>query len=168
MSSSRAIISAILTAAACILIATGEAAAQTCSISSAARGPVSCSVTTTIHMGVRIPAMVGVTVASPAMVTRLVNPTVRASLSVKTNRSFALQIASARVDGPDEQDESIQRVTMGTTAGSATLDETPTQIDAYDGPADDRAPIQLDFARGSQHGVSASDPIRLVLTIIAR
>jgi len=168
MSSSRAIISTILIAAACVVLVAGDAAAQTCSISSAARGPVSCSVTTTIHMGMRVPAMVGVTLTSAAMVTRPVNRTVRASLSVKTNRSYALQVASARVDGVDAQAQSTERVTMATAAGSATLDETPTQIDTYDGPADDRDPIQLDFARGSQHGVSASDPIRLVLTIIAR
>ena len=102
------------------------------------------------------------------MVTRPVNRTVRASLSVKTNRSYALQVASARVGGVDAQARSTERVTMATAAGSATLDETPTQIDTYDGPADDRDPIQLDFARDSQRGVSASDPIRLVLTIIAR
>ena len=168
MSSSRAIISTILIAAACVVLVAGDAAAQTCSISSVAPGPVSCSVTTTIHMGMRVPAMVGVTLTSAAMVTRPVNRTVRASLSVKTNRGYALQVASARVDGVDAQAQSTERVTMATAAGSATLDETPTQIDTYDGPADDRAPIQLDFARGSQHGVSASDPIRLVLTIIAR
>jgi hypothetical protein len=168
MSSSRAIISTILTAAACVVLVTGDAAAQTCSISSVAPGPVSCSVTTTIHMGMRVPAMVGVTLTSPAMVTRLVNRTVRASLRVKTNRSYALQVASARVDGVDGQARSPRRVTMATAGDSATLDETPMQIDTYDGPADDRAPIQLDFARDSQHGVSASDPIRLVVTIVAR
>jgi hypothetical protein len=168
MSSPRAITSSILAAAACVVLVTGDAAAQTCSISSAARGPVSCSVTTTIHTGMRIPAMIGVTVTSPDMVTRPANPVVRASLSVKANRSYALQVASARVDGGDGRARSTQHVTMATAAGSATLDETPTQIDTCDGPADDRAPIQLDFARDSQRGVSASDPIRLVVTIIAR
>jgi hypothetical protein len=168
MSSSRAIISAIVTATACVALVTGDAAAQTCSIGSAAHGPLSCVVTTTIHMSMRVPAMVGVTVTSPTMATELVNPAVRAGLRVKTNRSYALQVAGARVDGVDGQARSTQRVTMATAAGSATLDETPMQIDTYDGPADDRAPIQLDFARDSQHGVSASDPIRLVVTIVAR
>jgi hypothetical protein len=167
MSSSRAIISAIVTATACVALVTGDAAAQTCSIGSAAHGPLSCVVTTTIHMSMRVPAMVGVTVTSPTMATELVNPAVRAGLRVKTNRSYALQVASARIDGADERIRSTQRVTMATAAGRGSLDETPTQIDTYGGPADDRDPIQLEFIRDSEYGVSAFDPIRLVLTIIA-
>jgi len=59
----RAIIATVGTAA-CLVITSAKAYAQTCSISSTARGPLSCSVTTSVHMSVRIPALVGVTVTS--------------------------------------------------------------------------------------------------------
>jgi hypothetical protein len=161
-SSFRVIAAAVVNATACVVLAHGDAAAQTCSISSTAPGPLSCSVTTTVHMSLRIPSMVGVTMTSPAASLQT-SPVVRAGLAVKTNRSYSVQIASAH----DAPAGSAPRVTWATAAERASLDEMPTQIDAYDGPSDDRTPIEVAFARESRHDVSPLDPIRLILTVVA-
>lgn len=168
-SSFRAIVVAVVNATACVVLTHRDVAAQTCSISSAAPGPLSCSVTTTVHMSLRIPAMVGVTMTSPVASPQM-SPVVHAALSVKTNRSYSVQIASAPMIETDETVATASpgpRVTWATTAERASLGETPTEIDAYDGPSDERTPIQVVFARESRRDVSPLDPIRLVLTVVA-
>jgi hypothetical protein len=168
-SSFRVIAAAVVNATACVVLAHGDAAAQTCSISSTAPGPLSCSVTTTMHMSLRIPSMVGVTMTSPAASSQT-SPVVRAGLSVKTNRSYSVQIASAPdvpAGPPGSTAGSAPRVTWATAGERAPLDENPTQIDAYDGPSDDRTPIEVAFARESRRDVSPLDPIRLILTVVA-
>ena len=85
----RAIIAAV-SMAACLVITSAKADAQTCSIASTTRGPLSCSVTTNVHMSVRIPALVGVTVTSLDSLALASGSVVRAGLAVKTNRSYAL------------------------------------------------------------------------------
>lgn len=168
----RAIAAAVVHATACVLLAHGNAAAQTCSISSTARGSLSCSVTTTVHMNLRVPAMVGVSMTSPAASSPM-SPVVRANLNVKTNRSYSVQIASAPAITSSESSGAVtapaplSRVMWATAGERASLDETPTQIDTNDGPSDDGSPIQVAFARESRRDVSPLEPIRLVLTVVA-
>ena len=168
----RAIAAAVVHATACVLLTHGDAQAQSCSISSAARGSLSCSVTTTVHMNLRIPAMVGVSMTSPAPSSTM-SPVVRANLRVKTNRSYSVQIASAPAITPSESSGAVtapaplSRVMWATAGERASLDETPTQIDTNDGPSDDGSPIQVAFARELRRDVSPLEPIRLVLTVVA-
>jgi len=88
-------------------------------------------------------------------------PVVRAGITVKTNRSYSLQVAGAAGSA------SAEHVTWSTVGDRAPLDETPTQIDTYEGPLADREPIQVAFTRDSRRDVSAPDPIRLILTVVA-
>ena len=164
----RAIIATVSTAA-CLVITSAKAYAQTCSISSTVRGPLSCSVTTNVHLSVRIPALVGVTVTSSDRSASLSGSVVRAGLAVKTNRSYALQIARAPIDQvirasatPD-----VPPVSWATDEDRASLNDTPAQIDAAGGPSDDREPVQVAFARSPAGDVPSADPIRLILTIVA-
>jgi hypothetical protein len=168
MSAFRAIV-AVVNATACIVIARGNARAQTCSISSTARGSLSCSVTTTVRMGLRVPSLVGVTVTSAAAGVQPSGSSIRAGLSVKTNRSYSLQIARAPLDSSDQgaPSEAASDVTWSTGGNRASLDETPTQIDAAGGPSDDRAPVEVAFARPPRGAVALLEPIRLTLTIVA-
>jgi hypothetical protein len=170
MSRIRAIVS-VATASAFLVIAGATARAQTCSISSTARGSVSCSVTSTVQMGLRIPALVGVTVTPVSGAVRAPGSAVgvRARLRVKTNRSYALQIASAPAipGGRTSALRSSPGVIWATKAHHASLDETPTQIDAAGGPSDDREPLQVAFVGPAQSDVSSDVPIRLILTIVA-
>jgi hypothetical protein len=168
MSPFRAIVT-VVNATACIVIACGTAGAQTCSISSTARGSLSCSVTTTVRMSLRIPALVGVTVTPAAAGIQAQGSSVRAGVRVKTNRSYALQIARALVDSSDQtaRSEAASDITWSTDGNRASLDETPTQIDAAGGPSDDRAPVEVAFARPPRRDVALPDPIRLTLTIVA-
>jgi hypothetical protein len=169
MSSFRAIVAAVINATACVVLVSGSAGAQTCSINSSAPGPLSCSVTTSVRMALRIPALVGVTVTS-ADDAVWAAPVVHAGVKVKTNRSYALQIASAPIDptDPTASTAKVQPSVVWSTAGSrALLSETPTQLDAYGEPTWDRDPVQVAFARPSQRGAKVLDPIRLILTIVA-
>jgi hypothetical protein len=170
MPSFRATVAAVIYAAVCVLIARGSAQAQTCSISSSARGPLSCSVTTSVRMTLRMPALVGVTVTSPDDAVRPRGAIVHADIRVKTNRSYALQIASAPV-GPADQiartSGAALPVVWSTPVIQAPLNETPTQLDAYGEPTEDRDPVHVVFARPPRSGIPALDPIRLVLTIVA-
>jgi hypothetical protein len=156
----RVVAAAAFTASTVALFAPSGASAQTCSISSTARGPLSCSVTTTVHMSMRVPEMVAVAMTAPSASLQM-SLVVRAGLSVKTNRSYSLQIASAPGSA------SRERVTWTTGPDRGSLDETPAEIDASDRPSSDREPIQLAFARDSRRDVSAPDPIRLILTVVA-
>lgn len=165
MFSTRAIIATVIPAA-CLVITSAKAHAQSCSIASTARGPLSCSVTTNVHMSLRIPALVGVTVTSSAALAPGSASVVRAGLAVKTNRSYTLQIASAPID-PSSRASSSTPVTWATNEDLASLDEIPAQIDAAGGPSDDREPVQVAFARPTAAAVPSADPIRLVLTIVA-
>ena len=170
MSRIRAIVS-VATASAFLVIASGNARAQTCSISSMARGSVSCSVTSTVQMGLRIPALVGVTLTPATGVVRAPGSAVgvRARLRVKTNRSYALQIASAPAipGGRASASGSSSGIIWATKASHASLDETPTQIDAAGGPSDDRESVQVAFVGLALGDVPSDDPIRLILTIVA-
>ena len=167
MSSFRAS-AAVMNAIACVLLARGSAEAQACSIKSSAPGPLSCSVTTSVRMTLRIPALVGVTVTSADDAARA--PIVHADVKVETNRSYALQIASAPI-GPSDPTGATAAlyapVVWSTAGGRALLSETPTQLDAYAEPTRDREPVRLAFARPTQRGVPALDPVRLILTIVA-
>jgi hypothetical protein len=153
-----------------MLLARGSAGAQTCSINSSVPGPVSCSVTTSVRMTLRIPALVGVTVitaddAAPAAV-----PVVHAGVKVTANRSVALQVASAPIEPADPSESSAKvrpPVVWSTARSEALLSETPTELDAYSEATRDRDPVQVAFARPSHHGAPALDPIRLILTIVA-
>jgi hypothetical protein len=164
----RAIIAAVSTAA-CLVITSAKADAQTCSIASTTRGPLSCSVTTNVHMSVRIPALVGVTVTSLDSLALASGSVVRAGLAVKTNRSYALQIARAPIDPVIRASASPDAppVSWATDEHRASLNDTPAQIDAAGGPSDDREPVQVAFARSPAGDVPSADPIRLILTIIA-
>ena len=163
----RVIIATVSTAA-CLVITSARAHAQTCSISSTARGPLSCSVTTNVHMSLRIPSLVGVTVTSSDVLARASGSVVRAGLAVKTNRSYALQIAAAPLDArPTGSRPATRLVTWATEQDLASLSETPAQIDAAGGPSDDREPVQVAFARPTASDVPSADPIRLILTIVA-
>jgi len=164
----RAIIATVGTAA-CLVITSAKAYAQTCSISSTARGPLSCSVTTSVHMSVRIPALVGVTVTSSDRSDSASGSVVRAGLEVKTNRSYALQIARAPIDQAIRASATPDAppVSWATDENRASLNDTPAQIDAAGGPSDDREPVQVAFARKPAGDVPSADPIRLILTIIA-
>ena len=167
MSSSRAIAVAVITAA-CTVVARGSAGAQACSISSTAPGPLSCSVWTTVRMTVRIPAMVGVTVTSSQ--STVAGAGVRAGLSVKTNRSYALQISRAPMDSANALppvSSAAPKVEWATAGHRTELDDTPTQIDARMGPADGRAPVDVAFASPQTLGAAQLDPIRLLLTVVA-
>jgi hypothetical protein len=169
MSSFRAIAAAI-NAAACVLLACGSAEAQTCSINSRVPGPLSCSVTTSVRMTLRIPALVAVTVITADDAARSAVPVVHAGVRVATNRSFALQVASAPIEptDPTESTAKVQPPVVWSTARSeAPLSETPTQLDAYAEATRDRDPVQVAFARTSQNGAAVLDPIRLILTIVA-
>ena len=164
----RAIIATVGTAA-CLVITSAKAYAQTCSISSTARGPLSCSVTTSVHMSVRIPALVGVTVTSSDRSDSASGSVVRAGLEVKTNRSYALQIARAPIDQAIRASATPDAppVSWATDEHRASLNDTPAQIDAAGGPSDDREPVQVAFARPPAGDVPSADPIRLILTIVA-
>jgi hypothetical protein len=168
MSPFRAIL-AVVSATACTVIAFGTAGAQTCSISSTARGSLSCSVTTTVRIGLRIPALVGVTVTSPATGVQASASVVRMGLSVKANRSYALQIATAPIDPSSETApfDAGSPVTWSMDGSPAQLDETPAQVDAAGGPSEDRGPVEVAFARPPLSGVPSLDPIRLILTVVA-
>jgi hypothetical protein len=167
MSSFRVICVAV--AAACLGGAGASVGAQTCSISSTARGPLSCSVTTTMRMTVRIPSLVGVTMTTDAPAIAA-GRSIRAGLSVRTNRSYALQISRAPMDSVDSfaVAASHQRpVTWSTSIASAELADQPTQIDALSAPATGQTPIRVAFARDAQSATAPVDPIRLLLTIVA-
>jgi hypothetical protein len=167
MSSLRVI--SLVVAVVCLGGAGASVGAQTCSISSTARGPLSCSVTTTMRMTVRIPSMVGVTMTTDAPAVA-VGRTIRAGLSVRTNRSYALQISRAPMDSVDSfaVAGSYQRpITWSTPVASAELADRPTQIDALGAPATGQTPIHVAFARDAQSDVAPVDPIRLLLTIVA-
>jgi len=164
----RAIIATVSTAA-CLVITSAKAYAQTCSIISTVPGPLSCSVTTNVHLNVRIPALVGVTVTSSDRSASLSGSVVRAGLAVKTNRSYALQIARAPIDQAIRASATPDAppVSWATDEDRASLNDTPAQIDAAGGPSDDREPVQVAFARSPAGDVPSADPIRLILTIVA-
>jgi hypothetical protein len=168
MSSFRAVIAVVLNASACVLIGPASADAQTCSISSSARGPLECAVTTSVRMTLRVPALVGVTVATTAdAAARVPGATIRAGVEVKANRSYALQIASAPADqmGSGGRATAEHTNVVWSTAGNrARLSDTPTQLEASAEPTTARDPLEVAFA--SQFRRSTVTP-RFVLTIVA-
>lgn len=169
MSSLRSI-AVVIGATACVLLARGSAEAQSCSINSNAPGPLSCSVTSSMRMTLRIPSLVGVTVTSADDPARAASPVVHAGVKVTTNRSYALQIASVPIETTVSTGSSARvkpPVFWSTGRGQAVLSETPTQLDAFAEPTRDREPVQVAFARASQNGARALDPVRLILTIVA-
>jgi hypothetical protein len=169
MPSLRAI-AVIISATACVLLARGSAEAQSCSINSNAPGPLSCSVTSSMRMTLRIPSLVGVTVTSADDPARAASPVVHAGVKVTTNRSYALQIASVPIETADPTGSTAKvqpQVFWSTVGGQAPLSETPTQLDTFAEPTRDREPVQVAFARASQNGARPLEPIRLILTIVA-
>jgi hypothetical protein len=170
MSSVRLIVVTVVNATACILIARGSAEAQTCSINSTVPGPVSCSVTSNVRMTLRIPALVGVTVTSLDAGDQGSSAVVHAGLTVKTNRAYALQIASAPIDPidpPEAPPTGRSAAVWSTATDRGPLNDTPTQIDGFGEPTGTRPSVQVAFAREPKSGVSRLDPIRLRLTIVA-
>ena len=170
MSSLRGISVAVVIAAACVATAAGGLGAQTCSISSTARGPLSCSVATTVRMNVRIPSMVGVTMRSTGGPVAAAGPAVLAGLSVKTNRSYAVQLSRAPMDSADSIASASSRqsgVIWSTPTARAPLGEMPTQIDGLSGSTSGPNAIQVAFARDSQPDGAPLNPIRLLLTVVA-
>ena len=168
MWSFRGIVGGVI-AVGCLSLPQAAARAQSCSISSTARGPLACSVKTTIRMSVRVPALIGVTVSSRDVAGQAPAAVVRAGLHIKTNRSYALQIASA--DGPTGAIRpalaAAQRVTWSTGEGRASLDATPVQIDGGDGATDGRDTVEVTFVREPQRAGPAVEPVRFLLTIVA-
>lgn len=170
MSSHRRITIAVVIAAACIATQGGAIGAQACVINSTAKGPLSCSVTTTVRMNVRIPSMVGVTMIATGSPAIADGPVVHAGLSVKTNRSYAVQISRAPMDSTDSFASAASRplrVTWATPAGHAQLGDTPAQIDGLSEPRAGHEAIPVAFALERQPDVSLLDPIRLLLTVVA-
>jgi hypothetical protein len=169
MSSLRAI-AVVINSTACVLLARGSAKAQSCSINSNAPGPLSCSVTSSVRMTLRIPSLVGVTVTSADHAARAASSVVHAGVKVTTNRSYALQIASVPIEATDSTGSTARvhpPVVWSTAEGQALLSETPAQLDAFAEPTRDREPVQVAFARASQNGDQTLDPVRLILTIVA-
>jgi hypothetical protein len=166
MSSLRVISLAV--AAACLGGAGAGVGAQTCSISSTARGPLSCSVPTTLRMTVRIPSMVGVTMTTDAPAIAA-GRTIRAGLSVRTNRSYALQISRAPMDSVDSTASPSRRlrVSWSTAVASAELADRPTQIDALGRASAGEHAMHVTFGRDAQSDVAPLDPIRLLMTVVA-
>ena len=110
--------------------------------------------------------MVGVTMTTDAPAVA-VGRTIRAGLSVRTNRSYALQISRAPVDSFAVAGSYQRPITWSTPVASAELADRPTQIDALGAPATGQTPIHVAFARDAQSDVAPVDPIRLLLTIVA-
>ena len=112
--------------------------------------------------------MVGVTVTSSQ--STVAGAGVRAGLSVKTNRSYALQISRAPMDSTNvvpTVSSAAPKVEWATAGHRMELDDTPTQVDARSRPAEDRAPVDVAFASAQRLGVGQLEPIRLLLTVIA-
>jgi hypothetical protein len=117
--------------------------AQTCSIASTTRGPLSCAVTTSVLTTIRMPALVRVNVTplGRSAVSAHAAPgvsVVQAAVEVSANRSYSLQIGSVPAATLEPQ--------MG-DHGRAIV-------------AFSRAPV----GRADRAG---ADPIRLILTIVA-
>ena len=165
------VVTAFIASTVCLMImGYSEAAAQSCSVASSARGPVSCSVMTSVTMSIRVPSLVGVTLTSPTVAPEAADGVIHAGVRVKTNRSYALQIARAPMD-PTE-------LVVGTSAGpigviwstavaAAPLGDTPLQFDASAEGTADQAPVQVSFARPGDSSVPVLEPIRLILTVVA-
>jgi len=123
-----------------------------------------------VRMSLRIPSLVGVAVTLADSDTQSARAAVRAGFSVKTNRSYALQIARAPIDsvGPIAVTRSaLPRVVWSTATNRAPLGDAPTQIDARGSPGDAEGPVQVAFASEPGRGVAALDAIRLTLTVVA-
>jgi hypothetical protein len=169
MSSSR-VVAAIITVSVCLILGHSDARAQSCSVASSARGPVSCSISTSMNISIRVPSLVGVTLTTPTLASETANGVIHAGVRVKTNRSYALQIARAPIDltRPDvlSPSEPIS-VLWSAGAAAAPLGDTPMQLDGYAEPTADREPVEVSFARPGASAVPALEPIRLILTVVA-
>ena len=171
MATRRVFRAVVLHASLCVLSVSGRVDAQTCSISSTTRGPLSCAVTTAIRTTIRMPALVSVSitplrtsVASAGRAQRV--SIVDAAFGVKANRSYSLQIANAS-EGPDSDLVAPSMdLTRSIAGGAPELSEARVQQATFSGPMGDHAPFVLAFS-SELLDQGTADPIRLVVTIVA-
>lgn len=155
----------------CVLSAVGRLDAQTCSISSTTRGPLSCALTTTMTATIHMPTLVSVNVtplrtsdASPSGAQRI--SIVDAAVGVRANRSYSLQIANVSEVSDSDLSEPSAEVSRSMARRALELRKAPVQQATFSGPMGDHAPFVLAFSRRPFDTVTG-DPIRLVLTIVA-
>jgi hypothetical protein len=154
----------------CALSMSGRVDAQTCSISSTTRGPLSCAVTTAITTTIHMPALVSVNVtpvrtsgASPGGARRAI---VDAAFGVSANRSYSLQITSSSEDSHSDFAGQSSELSAPIASDASELGKARLQQATFSGPMGNHAPFVLAFSRRLV-GTDTVGPIRLLVTIVA-
>ena len=160
----------VLHAGVFVLSMSGRVDAQTCSISSTTRGPLSCAVTTAITTTIHMPELVSVNVTpvrtSDGWAGGARRAIVDAAFGVSANRSYSLQITNASEDS----DSDFARQSNGLSASIANdapeLSKAPGQQATFSGPMGNHVPFVLAFS-SRVLDTGTADPIRLLVTIVA-
>lgn len=162
--------SVVLHASVCVLSVSGRVDAQTCSISSTTRGPLSCAVTTAMTTTIHMPALVSVSVTpvrtSGGWVDGARRAIVDAAFGVSANRSYTLQITNGSEDSDSDFARQSSELSASIASDASELSKGPVQQATFSGPMGDHAPFLLSFSRRLVDTGTAG-PIRLLVTIVA-